>query len=272
MQSACAVIIVTHNSQKVIGNCIAAIFAQTLPLYQIIIVDSGSDNIDYLKEYQALENVTVVAQPNIGFSRANNLGLGYLDDKVEHVMFINPDLFLFAEFHETLQACFAEKGNETVLTGKLLGYDIVSQAPTGLLDSTGIFRKWFGRWYDRGQGTKDAGQYDTAQSVPAICGALLCVSKSTLAGLDMQPFNEGFFMYKEDIELSLRLRKMGYELVYSPDLQAYHCRGWQNERKNMPMALRETAALNEVKMYKIHPSPYILWALIKYLLVKLFKI
>lgn len=272
MQAATAAIIVTHNSQHVIDGCLEALFKQSRPINQIILVDSGSSNIQYLDKYENQDPVTMVEAGNIGFSRANNLGVRQLDDHIQYVLFINPDLFLFENFHEVLEKEFSKREEPTVLTGKLLGYDVEKNTPTGRLDSTGIFRKWFGRWYDRGQGDIDKGQYDTTQMVPAICGALMCFSRTTLQKLDYKPFNPDFFMYKEDIELSLRLRKKGQKLVYLPELQAYHCRGWQPERKKMPIELREMAALNEVKMYLLHPSPYIVWALMKYILVKLFKI
>ena len=45
-------------------------------------------------------------------------------------------------------------------------------------------------------------------------------------------------------------------------------RGWQRERSRMPYNLRLAAATNEVRLYQRHPSPYILWALAKYLLVR----
>ena len=81
-------------------------------------------------------------------------------------------------------------------------------------------------------------------------------------------FAPEFFLYKEDIELSLRLRRGGWSIHYDPGLTVYHCRGWDRERANMPHTLRLAAAANEVRLYQRHPSPYILWALAKYLLVR----
>jgi GT2 family glycosyltransferase len=75
-------------------------------------------------------------------------------------------------------------------------------------------------------------------------------------------------MYKEDIELGMRLRKLGFSIMYDSSLVAYHCRGWQATRKKMAPALRLHAARNEVLLYRKHPSPYMLWALGKYLLVR----
>ena len=82
---------------------------------------------------------------------------------------------------------------------------------------------------------------------------------------DLDP---AFFLYKEDIELCLRLRAAGWHLLYQPALRALHCRGWQSERQAVPWSLRLTAAANEIRLYCRHPSPYLLWALAKYALVR----
>ena len=79
-------------------------------------------------------------------------------------------------------------------------------------------------------------------------------------------------MYKEDIELSLRLRATGWRILYDPRVELYHCRGWNRQRQTMPLARRVMASGNEVLLYRRHPSPYILWALLKYLLVRLFAL
>ncbi|MCI5208737.1 MAG: hypothetical protein D3910_08075, partial [Candidatus Electrothrix sp. ATG2] len=85
-------------------------------------------------------------------------------------------------------------------------------------------------------------------------------------------FDPDFFLYKEDIELCLRIRKAGWRLVSLPEILVYHCRGWQKDRQDISFQLRLTAAKSELLLYRKHPSPYILWALSKYLLVRWLKI
>jgi GT2 family glycosyltransferase len=94
--------------------------------------------------------------------------------------------------------------------------------------------------------------------------------KEPLDELGNNVFDEDFFLYKEDIELSLRLRKNGWKLLFDPQLHAFHCRGWNAERKTVPLQTRLTASRSEILLYKKHPSPYILWAMFKYGLVRWF--
>lgn len=100
----------------------------------------------------------------------------------------------------------------------------------------------------------------------------MCCRLEALARFaDTGVFDERFFLYKEDIELSLRLRKNGWKLLYQPRVRAFHCRGWQRQRSDVPYTARLLAAKSEILLYLRHPSPYMLWAIGKYLLVRLFR-
>lgn len=273
--SSTAVIIVTHNSEQVLGPCLRALGNQVLPPARVYLVDSGSRDTAYLDRIDQTGNVVVLPrQDNIGFARANNIGCRHLTGETEYVLFLNPDVVLAADALH--MAVHSMQQNETVgaLAGRLMGYDFRAARPTGLLDSTGIFRKWYGRWHDRGQGEVDHGQFGRPEDIPAACGAMLFCRKKALDQVALAGgavFDPDFFLYKEDIELCLRLRKKGWQLRYEPGVQAWHGRGWR-QRSEMSLALRRAAAESELLLYRKHPSPYLLWALMKYLAVRLLKV
>ncbi len=73
---------------------------------------------------------------------------------------------------------------------------------------------------DRGYQEVDAGQYDTAQDVFAICGC--AVAFRTEAGRQMDWFDDDFFLYYEDTDLSWRLRLAGWRLRYEPSAVVRH--------------------------------------------------
>jgi len=166
-----AVIIVTHNSGAVLPLCLRALNQQTLAAREIILVDSGSDDRCFLNTLQQQEDIQIISTNNVGFSRANNLGFTRVTPDTDFVLFLNPDAFLPLDFLETAVAIYREYPLAGIISGKLHGYDIEQGRATGRLDSTGIFRKWYGRWFDRGHGEKDRGSYDTPSFVPALCCA-----------------------------------------------------------------------------------------------------
>ena len=216
--------------------------------------------------------ITLLARENIGFSHANNFACKHLPDGIDFVMFVNPDTFLFSDSVSKAVTICEQDTEIGILSGKLLGYSAEEKKPTGRIDSTGIFRKWYGRWYDRGQGDIDCNQYSQAEIVPALCGALLFCRNVALSNWGNSVFDPDFFLYKEDIELCLRVRKAGWKLLYNPEIKAYHCRGWQRNRSEISLDVRKLAAKSELLLYKKHPSPYYIWALFKYMLVKVFRI
>lgn len=264
-------IIVTHNSSRELPLCLQAIKSQNHGVDSITIVDSGSDSTIYLEGISS-KRLTVILRENVGFSTANNIGYRSLSPSVDDiVVFLNPDAFFNEDAIFEIVKVFDQYDDLGCVTGKLNGYNLREKNRTGLLDSTGIFRKWYGRWYDRGQGALDTGLYDQIEEIPAACGALMCCRAKALDVFDGEIFDSSFFLYKEDIELSLRIRRSGWRLLYVPHIVADHCRGWSEDRTTVPYRNRLVSSENEVKLYCRHPSIYVIWAIVKYVAVRFFR-
>ncbi|MCI5150219.1 MAG: glycosyltransferase family 2 protein [Candidatus Electrothrix sp. MAN1_4] len=270
-------IIVTYNSQDVLPQCLDALNQQSTQA-DIIVVDAGSRDTAYVESYSNSENIQVIFCENIGFSRANNRGYQAISQTTKYILFLNPDAFLTKNALQTALTFLQRNKQVGCVGGRLLGFDQKNKCPTGLVDSTGVFRTWYGCWYDRSQGEQDTGQNLIQEDVPALCGAFLFCRQTMLAKLaeekrhQAKVFDPDFFLYKEDIELCLRIRKSGWRLVYQPAIQVYHCRGWKKQREQVPYSQRLTATHSELILYKKHPSLYVIWALAKYVLVRWLKI
>lgn len=272
MRAPVTAIIVTHNSQDYLELCLQALRGQSFEVSEIIVVDSGSRDREYLQFCVEEYEVLVLHEDNIGYAKGNNTGWKHRSFHNGYTLFLNPDTFLTADFLALAVELLQKNRDTAIISGKLMGFDLASRLPSKKFDSTGVFRTRYGKWYDRGQNVVDIGQYDVEEEVPALCGALMFCRNEALSSLGDGVFDEDFFLYKEDIELSLRIRKRGWKLRYHPDLLAYHCRGWLQNRKEIPFQRRLIASSNEVLLYTKHPSLYIVWALAKYLLVRLFKV
>lgn len=263
-------IIVSHNSERVLPLCLARLGQQTLPTLPTMIVDSGSRQTGYLDALQEDFSFRLLKAGNVGFAKANNLGFQALvaaGDTSEMIVFLNPDTLLPPDYLAQAATYLDRHPEVAIVSGQLLGYDAKTCQATGRIDSTGVFRSWYGRWYDRDQGRAWGSVQRQRQYLPAACGALLCCRRSALSILSDHVFDPDFFLYKEDIELCLRLRKEGWLILFEPALTAYHCRGWDNNRGAVPYRLRKIAASSELVLYQKHPSPYVIWALLKYVLV-----
>jgi N-acetylglucosaminyl-diphospho-decaprenol L-rhamnosyltransferase len=272
-----AVVIVTHNSDRVLSHCLTALEQQSRQPDQVVIIDSGSRDIAYLKRAdQSTMKCTVILESNVGFSVGCNIGWS-LSRNYDFVLFLNPDAFLTPDFLEHALRYMEEDVKKKVgmLTGTMLGYDIGLNRPTGLVDSTGVTHTWYGQSIDRDQGEPVTvlEKYDHPNAVPAICGAVLLARKEALDAIAKANtlFDPDYFMYKEDIDLSWKAVHAGWTLIHHPGLTVYHCRGWKG-RHAASRKMRMLSARNDVKLFVRFRSPYLLYALVKYGLVWAFNI
>ncbi|CCB87717.1 glycosyltransferase family 2 protein [Parachlamydia acanthamoebae] len=271
-----AIIIVTYNSQLHLPKAMECLQNQTVSPSQIIIVDTGSKDKSYLWDYQENPLVELVYAPqDAGFCVGNNLGWKNVAPNTDYVFFLNPDAFITSTYLEQALQMMQNPSHANcgALTGTTLKYDMQANQPKNVYDTTGIFHTWYGRWYDRGQEeTYEPQRFREIEKIPAICGAVFFCRKKALDAVlinEQEIFNSDFYMYKEDIDLSLRLQKNNWSLLFHPNLIAYHCRGWTPQRRNMPRKMRLHSAQNELRINLKHIFPFgAAYSFLKYCVVK----
>ena len=244
----CGIVVVTHNNAQTLAWCLAPLLSWDCCL---VVVDSGSDDTSYLKHLIGLPNVNVVLKDNIGFCCANNIGISVLG-QCDFVLLINPDARAEVPCLDGAIALLQASGNENVgaVSVPLVRYDWANRKSLGVYDSLGITMRWYGRWIDWGAGDPlESEHWIGATEIEAACGAFILLRRAALEDCSLNGvvgFDPSFVMYKEDIELSLRLRRGGWRILRAGDHSAYHCRGWQAARKRAPRWARELSARNDV--------------------------
>jgi N-acetylglucosaminyl-diphospho-decaprenol L-rhamnosyltransferase len=267
------VVIVSYNHGRTLAQTVDSVLAQTRPASQVIIVDNGSADTSWAKRWSDRPDVTVILEnQNLGFTGGNNLGWQRLALKDGFVLFLNPDVLLPPDLLSRLLILMDEPRARSfgAVGVRLLGYNFEENRPTGRIDSTGVFPRWQGAWRDRRDGSPPAG--DELETVPALCGAFLFCRVAALRAIqfpDETVFDNRYFTYKEDIELSLRLRGGGWNLGVWHGAEAWHGRGWNQDRAKMPRASRLLSARNEVRLHARYAPwrlPYSLakWAYVRW--------
>src|SRR6185436_2248604 len=219
-----SIIVVVYNSKKWLKLVFDAILAQTHKDLEILTVISAND--DGSKEFIAENYPSVkILDPgkNLGFAAANNIAMR--ESTGEFIQLVNPDLIMEPNYIEELLKAFDDQ-KVAAATGKLLRFDFENQQKTKIIDSTGVVMQSSGRARDRGQNQMDAGQFDDQVEVFGVSGAGPMYRKSALEKVKYQQeyFDEDFFMYWEDVDLSWRLNNTGLKNVYVPNAVAYHGR------------------------------------------------
>jgi GT2 family glycosyltransferase len=138
---------------------------------------------------------------------------------------LNPDTIMTAGYLEALVSVF-DDDRIGAATGKMLKPKPSAEG-SPILDGTGIVISRGRRGRERGQNEVDKGQFDRARLVFGVSGTASAYRKSALERVrigDHEYFDEDFFAYWEDLDLSWRLRLAGYECVYVPEAVVYHSR------------------------------------------------
>jgi GT2 family glycosyltransferase len=102
-----------------------------------------------------------------------------------------------------------------------------------------------------------------------LCGALMFCRRSALEEVALrgaEVFDETFFMYKEDIDLSLRLRRKGWTMGFCGHLHCYHGRGWTSRNKMLPI-FKYLSARNELRVSMRNHAKGLVYSSLKFLYV-----
>jgi GT2 family glycosyltransferase len=213
---------------------------------------------------------------NLGFSAANNIGikLGTRFDP-DYILIINPDVYLPTAWLSRVLKVVRQfdKSDVGIFTVPLIAYDFSADRKRDVLDGVGIAQNWYGRWFDvsQGEGLNVLNKSLPPYELQAACGALMLIHKDVVSELlksDGYVFNESYFMYKEDIELSIRTRKLGKKIIMIPSEPVFHCRGWEKSRASSPYWARLLSAKNELKMHLKFHKCFLPYSALKYFYVR----
>jgi GT2 family glycosyltransferase len=216
-----AVVVVNWNHGHLLRGCLDALMAQDY-LLDVTVVDNGSTDGSpgwVADRYPAIH--LLAFSDNRGFSRAFNCAARCTN--APFVLSLNPDVTSRPGFIFEMVRAAEQDERIGMIAPKLL-----RAADPRALDSTGLFIDRRRRPYDRGQGEADEGQYDMQLDVFGACGAAALYRRTMLEDLapDGEYFDEDFFAYYEDADLSWRARLRGWRCVYAPRAVATHARGW----------------------------------------------
>jgi GT2 family glycosyltransferase len=184
-----------------------------------------SEGVAALAESIGDPRVRVVElEHGVGFARAVNAGI--TTTAGELVFLANSDLFVTVGYLRELERLFAARPRAGAATGKILRFDLALSEETPILDTTGHVIGRDRGAADRGENLEDVGQYETEEQVFGVSGAALVARREALESVKVRGeyLDESFFMYKDDVDLSWRLRLAGWECWYAPQAVAYHAR------------------------------------------------
>ena len=240
-----SVILVSYNSVKVLKPCLEYLRQRLRSNFaahqsEIIVVDnhSADGSLAWLQKQQDLK--LSLLKENIGFGRANNVGLQIAKGK--YVLFLNTDVYLKEKIDFVKLLNFLKKNPRAAgLTIKLLlpngqidpashrGFPTPYNALTYFLGLERLtapipgLNRLFGGYHLLYRGLK------TVHEIDSPTAAFFLLKKKVVDHLG--GFDPDYFFYGEDLDLSYRIKKLGYSLWYYPFYQAVHLK-YQSGKKS----------------------------------------
>ena len=212
-----AVVIVNYNGGEHLPGVLADLAAQTRPPDRTIVVDNASsDGSDALVARDFPQVELVPAGGNIGFAAANNRGVELAAD-CDLVALLNPDAYPNPTWLEELLRAAEEEPGFRLLTSRMDRATV-----PGELDGTGdVYHASGLAWRrDHGRPAADAPDALRRQEVFGACAAAALFRREDFLALG--GFDEAYFAYMEDVDLSFRMRLAGHRCLYVPESVVRH--------------------------------------------------
>jgi hypothetical protein len=227
------VVVLTYCNEDEAADCIESLLQSTYDNATILVVDNASPDGSGERlraRFPMVEHLQ--SGRNGGYTAGNNRGIEWaLAHDSDYVMLLNDDTVVDAGCIERLVAAAEDTG--AAATAPLIVY----------YDEPGIV------WYGGGTVSRIRGicvhtlenkPVDPAQTrmpVTFVCGCCTLIRADVLRRLG--GFDESYFTYAEDLELSVRLAEAGHTMVYEPSARVLHRTGRRTEPSARAITLRD---------------------------------
>ena len=210
--------IITINYNRLKDTCE---LIDTLPLndetIEVIVVDNASTQDEATEIGKRYPQVKVIkSDKNLGFAGGNNLGIKAAQGK-----------YLFILNNDTL---LPQPSSLSLLINRLASSDQIGMVCPKIKFSWGYHRIQYAgytplskitlRNKSIGFGEQDNGQYNIAHPTPYAHGAAMMVKREIIEKVGLMP--ECYFLYYEELDWSMMIRRAGYEIWYEPACTIFH--------------------------------------------------
>lgn len=223
------IVTVCYNSEKETEKCIKSLLKVDRKDFEIsvLVIDNGCK-----VSFTSSENkVHVVrSEKNLGFSGGNNLGITYaLSRGADFVLLINNDTIADPKLLVSLFQAYKTESNVGIACPKIYferGHEFHIEKYSKEEKGSVI---WFAGggidWknsisYHRGVDEVDKGQYEISEDITFSTGCCMLIPRAILKQVGM--FDDRYYLYFEDADLSVRMIKSGYRILYVPSAKLWH--------------------------------------------------
>ncbi len=231
-----SIIIVNYNTRDYLARCLESLADMSGISAEIFVVDNASKDLSVEMVRERFPEAVLIANAeNLGFAKANNQAIAV--SKGRYLYFLNPD----AE---------VQKGAFAAMISHMEAHPEIGLAGTRLVNPDGSAQPSVESRYP---GQKHAGKElaGLKGDIAWVLGASMIARR--MAIMNAGGFNADFFLYGEEQDLCLRLRRAGWEIGYIPEAAVLHW-GGKSERDHLPADVWEKKFRAELIFYRSHYS------------------
>ncbi|MBI2268183.1 MAG: glycosyltransferase family 2 protein [Candidatus Blackburnbacteria bacterium] len=229
-------VILNWNRKQDTIECLESIKKLTISGFQfsVVVVDNGSmdgswEVLQSIKlpriDYHFIEN-----KENLGYAGGNNVGMKYaLDAGADYVLVLNNDTIVSRDLVANFLNAAEEHKEVGIFSPKIYfapGFEFHQERYKK--DETGRVIWYAGGKFDwknilgtnRGVDEVDKGQYNKRIKIDFATGACMFIRRELLEAVGL--FDEKYFLYLEDVDLSSRAKRHNWKILYLPKAQLWH--------------------------------------------------
>ena len=211
-----SIIVVYWNSAEHLPRCLDCLAQQTVQNFEVILIDNGSFDKEIDELQQTFSTLLLRVEhltSNLGFAKANNIGAQLAQGK--WIALLNSDAFPKPDWLEQILQTAERCPEFSFFTSRQLQFN-----QPDILDGSGdeyhISGLAWRRFYNYPANTYGLKE----EEVFSACGAAAVYDRNDF--LKVGGFDESYFSYFEDVDLSFRLRLEGGRCLYVPQAEVYH--------------------------------------------------
>ncbi|HJP96893.1 MAG TPA: glycosyltransferase family 2 protein [Candidatus Saccharimonadales bacterium] len=218
MQKSVFVVIPNYNGADMLAPAIESVLAQSLHDFKLVIVDNGSrdDSRKIIKKYTAQDErvIAIYREKNYGYTGGVNPGMELaIEQNAAYVAPFNNDAIAHKDWLKHLVAFLDKNPSYGIAACNLL------HADGKTYDSTGDQYSIWGLPYPRDR-DQPVRTHDDGGNIFGASGGASMYRVSMLQKIGL--FDQDFFAYYEDIDLSFRAQLAGWKVRYVPESKVYH--------------------------------------------------
>lgn len=263
-----SIVIVSWNVRDLLRDCLSSIreagkvrvsgSTPEQPSTEVIVVDSASTDGSQAMVRDEFPWVRLIdAESNVGFSRGNNIGLEAAQGSA--ILLLNPDTRIIGSALSTMLGFLRKHPQVGVVGPRLLNADGTTQSSRRRFPSfwTGVFEStWLEGIAPRGIRKRyymeDLGEHEV-HSVDWVTGAAFMVKRDVIQQVGV--FDEGYFMYSEELDWQKRIRDAGWQIMYLPQAEVIHYGGKSSEQVVPLRHIRFQSS--KVRYFRKHHGPLV---------------